>query len=59
MHESVFEGTITEGKLKSLKSELEQLIDTEEDAVCIYEMDSVRYSRKEQIGRVENYSNII
>ena len=59
VHESVFEGTITESKLKSLKKELEQLIDTDEDSVCIYEMDSPRFARKEQIGMVENFSNII
>ena len=59
VYESVFEGTITEAKLKSLKKELEQLIDTDEDLICQYEMDSVKFSRKEQIGRVVNFSNII
>lgn len=56
---SVFEGTITEAKLKSLKRELENVIDTEVDSVCIYEMESVKYTRKEQIGIIQTFSNII
>lgn len=56
---SVFEGTITEAKLKSLKRELENVIDTEVDSVCIYEMESVKYARKEQIGIIQTFSNII
>jgi len=59
VHESVFEGTITEAKLKALKSELERFIDTDEDSVCLYELESPRFARKEQIGMVENFSNII
>lgn len=56
---SVFEGTVTEAKLKRLKKELEKIIDTEEDAVCIYEMDSLKYTQKEQIGVIQTFSNII
>lgn len=56
---SVFEGTITESKLKSLKRELEKVIDTNVDSVCIYEMESVKYTGKEQIGIVQTFSNII
>lgn len=56
---SVFEGTITESKLKSLKQELEKIIDTNVDSVCIYEMESVKYIGKEQIGMVQTFSNII
>lgn len=56
---SVFEGVITEAKLKRLKAELEKIIDTEADAVCIYEMDSLKYTQKEQIGANQIFSNII
>lgn len=56
---SVFEGVITEAKLKRLKTELEKIIDTETDAVCIYEMDSLKYTQKEQIGANQIFSNII
>ena len=56
---SVFEGTITEARLNKLKSELEKKIEKETDSVCIYEFDSIKYSRKEQIGSVATYQTII
>lgn len=56
---SVFEGTITEAKLKSLKRELENAIDTDVDSICIYEMESVKYTGKEQIGLIQTFTNII
>lgn len=59
VQKSVFEGNITEAKLKSLKRELEKVIDANVDSLCIYEMDSVKYTRKEQIGVVQAFSNII
>ncbi len=59
VHRSVFEGLLTEAQLKRLKSELQHVIDTEEDAICIYQMESVKYTKKEQIGLVERISNII
>ncbi len=59
VQKSVFEGTITEASLRRLKKELAKNIDTNEDSVCIYEMESVKYTRKEQIGVVEDFSHII
>ena len=56
---SVFEGTITEAKLNRLKVELENKIDKTVDRICVYEFDSTRYSRREQIGATEELSNII
>lgn len=50
MQKSVFEGVITEGKLNKLKAELEQKIVPASDSIYIYEMDSLKYARKEQIG---------
>lgn len=47
---SVFEGMITEKKLKSLKRELEQIIVTDEDSINIYEFSSMKYCSKERIG---------
>jgi hypothetical protein len=32
--------------------ELERKIEKETDSICIYEFDSIKYSRKEQIGTV-------
>ena len=48
---SVFEGNISEFKLNSLKKELFSLI--------VPQSDSVKYARKEQIGFVRSFSNII
>ena len=56
---SVFEGNITESKLKALKEELGHLIDTQMDSVIIYHLDSVKYTKKEQIGIVQSTSNVI
>ena len=56
---SVFEGTITDARLNRLKSELKENIDRLADNVCIYEFQSTKYSRKEQIGTTLIYSNII
>lgn len=56
---SVFEGRLTEGQLKRLKMELERLIDPSKDSVCIYCMESTKYTSKEQIGVHEQISHII
>ena len=58
VQKSVFEGTITESKLNHLKQDLQKIIDTEEDSICIYRMESTRYATKEQIGILEEISNI-
>lgn len=59
IQKSVFEGNITEVKLRALKEELSHLIDTQADSVIIYHLDSVKYTKKEQIGVVQSTSNII
>lgn len=59
VQKSVFEGMITEAKLTRLKKELENIIDVSEDSICIYQMESVRFTYKEQIGVVKKYSHII
>ena len=59
VHKSVFEGIITEGKLNSLKKELQRIIDYDEDAICIYSMNSTQYMLKEQIGVVDDHGHII
>ena len=56
---SVFEGDLTGQKLNSLKDELERTINSKQDTICIYEMDSMRYTYKWQIGMVEKRSNIL
>ena len=59
VQESVFEGNITEARLNALKEELAAIVDTGTDSVIIYRMDSVRYTKKEQIGNVQSLSNIV
>ena len=59
VQKSVFEGVITDGKLRLLKDEIQQVIDVTEDMVCIYCMESTRYVHKEEIGMVQNRSSII
>ena len=54
---SVFEGSITEAKLKHLKNELAHAIVKDEDSVMIYKFVTLRYTSKEVIGigmQVEN-----
>lgn len=59
VHRSVFEGDITEGKLKALKRELEKVVDTRHDAVCIYRIAAPKFVYKEQIGLVEEMGEVI
>ena len=59
VQKSVFEGIITEGKLNQLKEELEQLIVYKEDEICIYKIDNLKYTSKEQIGMVKLRDNIL
>lgn len=59
VHRSVFEGYITEAKLNSLKRELKNTIDFDEDSICIFGADNFKNISKEQIGVVEINSNII
>lgn len=53
VQKSVFEGNITEAKLRKLKSELKRTTKTDEDSVIIYRFDSLKYSSKEVL---EEYS---
>lgn len=59
VQKSVFEGLISDSKLTSLKHELEKVILVEEDSVCIYGFETIKYMKKEMIGVVENHDNII
>ena len=55
---SVFEVVITQSKLRKLKDELKKLIISDEDSICIYEFESLKYTSKEKIG-VDNYDDNI
>lgn len=47
---SVFEGEITEGRLKKLIIELERIMDKEEDSVIIYKLWQEKYAARHIIG---------
>ena len=51
VQKSVFDGAITEGQLKRLKNELQQLVVPEEDTVCIYYLTSSKYAGKSRLGQ--------
>mgnify|MGYP002869924904 CR=1 FL=1 len=50
-------GVITKAKLGKLKGELKKLVNTDEDSICIYEFESLKYTSKEKIG-VDNTEKI-
>ena len=56
---SVFEGMITEGKLNRLKHELQKVIVPTDDSICIYEIQNIKYTRKESIGIIRCKDNIL
>ena len=58
-HKSVFEGDITEAKLEKLKRELEKVVNTKEDSICIYQLKSIKFVRKAEIGIAKEHSTII
>ena len=43
VQKSVFEGSITEAKLNSLKNELKRSIDFDEDGICIYTTENPKF----------------
>ena len=59
VQKSVFEGNITEARLERLKRELDKIIHTDEDSVCIYRAGNLAYLQKEQIGVISDNSFII
>ena len=59
VQKSVFEGIITEAKLKKLKNEIAQVINRDEDSVMIYRFETLKYSSKEVIGVHETDSNFL
>lgn len=56
---SVFEGQITEAKLKALKNELYKHIVPKQDSICIYKLSSLKFCGKDEIGFLRDDSKII
>lgn len=59
VQKSVFEGMLTEGKLKQLKEDLRRIVVCSEDEICIYKIDNLKYTSKEQIGVIRISNNIL
>lgn len=59
VQKSVFEGTISEGKLNKLMKELQRVIEPEEDHIMIYRFNSLKYTSKEEIGSFAVTDNIL
>lgn len=51
VQKSVFEGNISDGKLKKMKKEMQNVMNLQDDSCVIYCIGNTRYCRKEQIGR--------
>lgn len=51
---SVFEGEISEAKLKELKLRLKKVINETEDSILIYRLRDRRYFEKEVMGQEKN-----
>ena len=56
---SVFEGNITDSKLKRLKKELSKLVDTGDDNIRIYRLENIKYSSVEILGKAIDTECII
>jgi len=48
---SVFEGEITEVKLKELKSKAKKIMDLESDSMIVFSSDSAKWMNKEIVGK--------
>ncbi len=59
VQKSVFEGWLTESQFNRLKKDIRDCVDVSEDSVCFYVLESTKFVRKEELGRVENNGNII
>lgn len=59
VQKSVFEGNITEVKLRELKHELSHAVMRDEDSVMIYKFETLKYSSKEIIGLYQERSNYL
>ena len=59
VQKSVFEGNLTEAKLKRLKNELKKISNEKEDSIIIYRFETLKYSSKEVLGTYEEDSNFL
>ena len=56
---SVFEGNMTIAQEEKMKKQLYRVIHPNTDRICIYHLSSLKYVRKEEIGKVTHIDTII
>ncbi|MCY0885596.1 MAG: CRISPR-associated endonuclease Cas2 [Firmicutes bacterium] len=56
---SVFEGELSDAKLRLLKEELSAVLDPHKDSVILYLFQSLRYSRRETLGQASDPNGVI
>lgn len=59
VQKSVFEGQITPKKMRMLCDELGKIIQTQDDSIAIYQLETHKYVYKLQIGKAESNPKII
>ncbi len=52
VQKSVFEGYLTGLQLEQLKNEIKPIIDPNKDSILIYCMESTKYTKKLELGKV-------
>lgn len=55
---SVFEGEITDGKLKKCLAELDRVLDRTEDSLYIYRVKNSKNMVKDVVGELKNYDDL-
>lgn len=59
VQKSVFEGFLTEGKLKKLKEELLSRVDTDEDSIRIYTFPGLQGASIDEVGKTAGQDRTI
>lgn len=59
VQKSVFEGWLTEVQFNRLKKEIKNCVDVQQDSICFYVIESTRFIKKEELGKVEINGHII
>lgn len=54
---SVFEGELTEGQYQSMKLELKNVMNEDEDSIIVYSLGSLKYTKRDIIGVEKNLTD--
>lgn len=58
-HRSVFEGRLTETKLRKLEDELKRVVDSSHDRVCVWRMSDPRQVTTDELGPSEMWGSVV